>query len=149
MTLPTWRESIQCLLHVLFAQPHVGLWRDDDHVLARVVADIDQRATSSHIGVTPHRAAIYPFARQRCGIRVGMWVSAHTPNHRHQRALPRCCDGLITALSPKKLAKISAEQRLAWGWQMRRPRHQIDDQAAHHNDISHFQRSPMNLGRYV
>src|SRR5690349_15401310 len=71
-----------------------------------------------------------------------MRIGADTSDHRHLRALSRRGDSLITALSPKKLAKISAEQRLARGWQMRRPRDQINDQAAHHDDSSHYRRSP-------
>jgi hypothetical protein len=71
-----------------------------------------------------------------------MRIGAYPTDHRYLRALSRCGDGLITALTPKKFAKISAEQRLARGRQMRRPRDQINDQAAHHDDPSHYRRSP-------
>src|SRR6185312_14618487 len=76
-------DSVQRGLNVVSAQAHVGLWRDNNHVLTGILADVDQRQARPDLWIMAHAATVNALMGKRLHIGVAMRVGAHPADHRH------------------------------------------------------------------
>ena len=98
-------DSVQRGLNVVSAQAHVGLWRDNNHVLTGILADVDQRQARPDLWIMAHAATVNALMGKRLHIGVAMRVGAHPADHRHLCPLSCCGDGLVAAFPAKKLTE--------------------------------------------